>query len=108
MSRYSYAGPYKNPAQDFYVDQDPRDGLFYVYLTEEVHCQCGSDECLGTASHKRKHRGKWNVGFEEAGDAHEVIDQIHQSFDEDYESYLEENRYEIVQMERYEQFRNEY
>ena len=37
-----------------------------------------------------------------------VYVSLRESFDEDFEQYCEENHYEIAQMERYEQFKNEY
>lgn len=97
MSRYTYAGPYKNPTEGFFVKQVREH--FEVWIREER----AED---GSCAPDRKHRS--SPKFEEAGDAQEWIDALHEDFEQDYESYLEENRYEIAQMERYEAFRNEY
>lgn len=101
MSRYSYdVNNYRNPTEGFYVKEI--DGLYFVFIREDRAAD-------GSCPPDRKHNAKWNAkGFEEAGDAQETIDSMHESFEEDFDSYLEENRYEIAQMERYEAFRNEY
>lgn len=46
--------------------------------------------------------------FEDEDTANEWIESVAESFEEDYDNYLEENHDAIVQMERYEQWRNEY
>ena len=46
--------------------------------------------------------------FGEAEDVEEWIANLSEFFEQDYDDYLEENRYEIVQMERYEMWKNEY
>jgi hypothetical protein len=97
----SYHGVFKNPTEGFYVNVCP-DGKYRVWIREDR----ASD---GSAPPDRLHNGKWNKeGFEEASDAEETIEAMRESFEEDYDDYLEENRYEIAQMERYEAFRNEY
>jgi hypothetical protein len=44
----------------------------------------------------------------EQEDAEEFIEATEAKYEEDYDEYLEENRYEIAQMERYEMWRREY
>ncbi len=45
--------------------------------------------------------------FAEHGDAVEYLEGQREFFEEDHDDYLEENRFEIAQMERLEAFRNE-
>lgn len=115
MSRYVYAGEFVNPANTFTVVPNP-DGEGYTVAikvsdSETLRCLLNGEIDAAEAS-LRQSRG-WRPHtsapvFEEAEDADEWIDGVEQSFDEDYEDYLEENRFEIAQMERYEQWRNEY
>jgi hypothetical protein len=87
------------------VEIDPEDDLYYVYVLAD--CNCGCPNCKGKI--KRKHNGSINkVGQEEPDEMIEWLEGLQESYDEDFERYQEENHYEIVQMERYEQWRNEY
>lgn len=97
MSRYSYAGPYRNPTEGFFVKEVG--DHFEVWIREDRDAD-------GSCPPDRKHTK--TPKFDEAGDAHEWIEALSESFEEDYDDYLEENRFEIAQMERYEAFRNEY
>lgn len=97
MSRYTYAGEYKNPCTNMYVKE--------VGDHFEVWVRSDRDSD-GSAPPDHKHSSAPN--FDEAGDADEYITDLHDGFEEDYDNYLEENRYEINLMERYEAFKNEY
>lgn len=84
----------------------------YIVIPEEVVCQCGCPSCKAVL--RTRHRlhtshasGNW-PGFEDGGDAADTISSMYEDFEEDYDRYLDENSYEICQMERYEQWRNEY
>lgn len=103
MSRYTYAGNYKNPAEGWFIKCIG--DKYYVMVREDRKAD-------GSAAPDRLHtmhgRGKKpKNGFPEHEDAQEWIEHTAERFDEDYESYLEENHHAIVQMERYEAFRNE-
>lgn len=100
MSRYTYAGPFKNPTEGFFVKQQGQ--RFYVFIREDRRAD-------GSCPADRKHNASWNKrGFEEACEAEETIEQLRESFEEDYDDYLNENHDDIVRMEQYENFRNEY
>lgn len=109
MSRYTYAGPFKNPTEGWTVEQYADDhpehaGKYYVAIP--VFCDCGSECCdrrqLGTRPHTRYD------AFDEYEDAIECIEDTEQFFEEDYDQYLEENSHEIARMEAWEDFKNEY
>jgi len=96
MSRHTYAGPFKNPTEGFYV-KAVRDH-FEVWIREDRNTD-------GSAPPDRRHAK--SPKFEEAGDAQEWIDGLYDFYEEDYDQYLEENHLEIVRMEQYEAFLNE-
>lgn len=96
MSRYTYAGPFQNPTDRFYVKAVG--DHFEIYIREDR----ASD---GSAPPDRPHKG--GMKFPEAGDAAEWLEDERQGFEEDYDDYLEENRFEISQMERLEAFERE-
>jgi len=112
MSRYTYAGEFKNPTENYYVkavavtEADEFDNLSetgdFVY---EVWVRYDR-ESDGSArpDNKIEKAGQ----FEEADEAEEWIEGVREFFEDDYSDYLEENRYEIARMEQYENFRNEY
>jgi uncharacterized protein YegP (UPF0339 family) len=92
---------YENPTEKWEVRQDD-DGMYRVYVPYGVKDGRVVDEW-------RLHTGKWNVeGFEDEDMAYETIDSIHQTYEEQYDAYLEENRHAIVQSELYEMHRREY
>lgn len=97
MSRYTYAGTYQNPTTDWIVK--PVGKKFGIFIRSTERAEDGS------IPPDRRHKSK--LLFEDDGDAAEYIEGMHESFEEDYDDYLEENRFEINQMERYEAFRNE-
>lgn len=104
MSKYTYAGDFKNPVDEFNVEPNPNGEGFVI--TVNVYCECGSPCCsrpkLGTRPHTS---GKV---FTDEDEAHEWLESLEQDFEEDYDNYLDENRHSIAQMERYEMWRNEY
>ena len=108
MSRYTYAGPFKNPTEGWTVEQYPEGhehaGKFFVGVPE--FCECGAACCSKPQIGVRPHT-KANL-FEEAEEAHEWIEGTEEFFEQDYEEYLEENSHEIARMEQYEAWKNEY
>ena len=107
MSKYTYAGDFINPAEHYVVVQNEADdaepGTYIIGVKD--YCQCGSPCCskplLGT------HPLKGGMVFEDEDDAYEWIEHLREKFEEDYDDYLQENSYEIRQMEMYEMFKNE-
>ncbi len=97
MSRFTYAGPYRNPTEGWFVKENA-EGKYEIWL----RCDREPD---GSAPPDRKHKGA--PTFDEAGDADEYIAECAQESEDDYDQYLDENRYEINQMERLEAFLNE-
>lgn len=84
----------------------------YIVVPEEVRCLCGCYNCnkvLRTRYrlHTSHASGDW-PGFDEEADAIDSIEATEEFFERDYEQYVEENHYEIAQIERYEMWRNEY
>lgn len=87
---------------NYSVHFDHEDELWYIYFNrEEVcpTCNCKSSKPV---------RLQRIEGFEDSDDAYEYIDDLIERQKHAEEQYYEENRHAIVQMERYEQFRNEY
>ncbi len=97
MSRYTYAGKFINPTEGWYVKEVR--GKFEIWIKFDR-------EEDGSAKADRRHNS--SPRFEEAEDAGEWIENTREFFEDDYENYLEENHDEIVAMERYEDFKNEY
>jgi hypothetical protein len=100
MSRYSYAGEFKNPADRYFVKEVGERFQVWVRHDREADGSCPPDRPMNA-------RGGTPT-FDEADEAQDYIDSIREGFEEDYSDYLEEHRYEINLMERYEAFRNEY
>ena len=115
MSRYVYAGEFVNPANCFAVAENP-DGEGYIVVVNMTAHEILDGVIDGNYTveeaaemQRRGWRPHTSAGvFAEWDDAREWIEGVEESFDADYEEYLEENRYEIAQMERYEAWRNEY
>lgn len=103
MSRATYTDG-KNPTDNFTVEPNPS-GEGYI-IGVKRYCECGSECCsrpqIGVEPHSGGHV------FTEEDDAHEWIEATSEAWERDYDDYLEENRYELVQMERYEMWRREY
>lgn len=105
MSRYTYAGPFTNPTKGMLCSREPdEEGKWFVEIEER--CECGSECCSKPITGYRPHTN--NQKFDEPEDVVEWIENLAESFEEDYDEYLQENSYEIRRMELYEQFRNEY
>ena len=103
MSRYTYAGPYRNPTENFYVREfvnDAEDTVLY-----EIWIRSPRDKD-GSAPADRKHSTA--PSFETAEEAQEWLDNLEDFFERDYDDYLEENGPELVRMELYELWRNEH
>lgn len=104
MSKYTYAGDFVNPTDSWRVGGPNAEGKYFIecHRKEEIEHegQVGTFEFW--SPHTSGHL------FDEVEEAEEYMQGIEESFEEDYDDYLEENRYAIVQMERYEQWRNEY
>ena len=78
-------------------------------MKDERPCDCGCPNCKGKITETRRHSlHNKTPGYEDYSDAEDHIQSIEEFFEEDYENYLEENHDEIVRMERYEDWRNEY
>lgn len=97
MSRYTYAGRFQNPTTAWLVK--PIEGKFGIFVRTDDR------EPDGSIPPDRRHTSA--PLFDEAEEAEEYIEAKAEMFEEDYDDYLEENRFEIAQMERYEAFRNE-
>src|SRR4051812_20853907 len=104
MSRYTYAGPFKNPTEGWYVkgifspdgDHEPR---FQIWIHHDR-------EKDGSAEPDRRHTSAPEFECEE--EAAEYIQGMQEFFEEDYSEYLDENGPEIARMEMYEDMRDEY
>lgn len=108
MSKYTYAGDFVNPTDTWRVASTPDatkpEG--YAYFIECHHRETREiDGVVGTFEYWAPHTGGYT--FDTAEEANEFVDQVQEDFEEDYENYLEENHDAIVQMERYEMWRNE-
>lgn len=108
MSRYTYAGDFVNPTSSWRIASKPDaaapEGVSYFvecHRSEEKEV----DGVIGTFSYWSPHTS--GQEFSSVEDAEEYIEGIDQAFEEDYDDYLDENRYAIAQMERYEMWRNE-
>jgi hypothetical protein len=117
MSRYTYAGDFTNPVEAMGV-AETMDGKFYITVTETVtNRQSIVDgnalttiESVATTVRPHTMHGE-NIDqnlFNELEDANEWIADLEETFERDYDDYLEENRYSLHQMELYEMWRNEY
>lgn len=99
MSRYTYAGRFQNPAENYIVK--PVRGGFGIFVREDKR------QSDGSIPPDRRCNGRLSKTFQDDFDAHETIEGVREFFEEDYDQYLEENHDSIVQMERYEAFQNE-
>lgn len=80
--------------------------LYYVRVPNRVRCQCNCSSCSGWKMEYRPHTN--GIRFEDESDAHDWIEQVAEQYEAQYDQYLEENSYQIAQMERYEAWRQEY
>lgn len=107
MSRYTYAGDFVNPTSSWRVAQVFDANGEYLHSIIECHHseEREIDGQTGTFSYWAPHTS--GQQFEDDDQAHEWIENTEEMFERDYDDYLEENRDAIVQMERYEMWRNE-
>lgn len=103
MSRYTYAGPFRNPTDGWVIrptGEEDADGLEIVgvYSKSERNADgsCTADTLIKTFA-----------GDDAGDDASEYVEGRREFYEEDHSDYLEENRFEINRMERYESWRNE-
>jgi hypothetical protein len=104
MAQYTYAGDFSNPTEDFVVQGPNEEGQYWIGV--KAYCECGYQCCSRPQTGVRPHDN--GLLFDDFEQAYDWIEGVEEFFEQDYDSYLEENRHAIVQMERYEQWRNEY
>jgi len=106
MSRYTYAGDFSNPVNNMRVSLEPNtDGKWFI--------ECFRQESKTDTAGRVWKTEYWEphtsgMTFDEPEDGHEYLDNLEETFEQDYDDYLDENRHAIVQMELYEMWRNEY
>jgi hypothetical protein len=117
MSRFTYAGPYRNPTSDWVVmrvgevvqsleDRGLLEGeiaegdLDKFCIAVKDFCACGEPCCSKPLLGYRFHTSA--KFFDEFEDADAYVEAQADFFEADYDQYLEENRHAIVQMELYE------
>lgn len=111
----TFHGTFVNPTESFCVRENPDgDGwIVAVALTPADILSALLDGEIDESEARLQRERGWRPHttariFAESEDADEWIEGLHESFERDYDDYLEENSHEIAQMERYEQWRNEY
>lgn len=117
MSQYSYEGDFINPAGSFIVVPNPNEekGGYIIAVkvsTNDILQELINGAITSEEAYNLRLKG-WrphtnNTVFEDEDQAVEWIEGLEEFFEQDYEDYLEENHHSIVQMERYEMWRNEY
>lgn len=110
----SYYGEFKNPVQvgEWRVasrpcavtDENPEGVEYFVEVFREEEREI--DGVSGTFSYWKPHTS--TMTWVDQEDCYEWIEAMEQRYEDDYDQYLEENHDSIVQMERYEMWRNEY
>lgn len=104
MSRYAYAGPYKNPTEGMKVMFNEGTQRYYIAVPD--YCECGNECCSRPLLGYHPHTG--DMLFNDEDEAYEWLEGTEEFFERDYEDYLEENHDDIVRMEQYEAYKNEY
>lgn len=118
MPRYTYAGDFINPAHNLIVVPNPEGTGFIIAIkvsTDEILRSLLQEEVTKEEAALLRERG-WRPQsssktvrvFADEDEAYEYIESLEESFERDYDEYLEENRYELHRMELYELWRNEY
>jgi len=102
MSKRSYSGSPHAATTEWKIEFSEDSEKYYVTVPDK--CDCGCPKCEGIVY--RPHSN--GIFFDEHEEAVEWMEGVQSFLDEDYEDYCNENSYAINQMERYEQFRNEY
>src|SRR5262249_50838669 len=117
MSRYSYAGDFKNPTEGWQVIPNPNGDGYVIGVPidpKEIIAMtaAGDPDAQALAEMYQKNDGYRphtnGQVFADPEDAHASVESIEEFFEEDYDAYLEENSHAIAQMERYEMWRNEH
>lgn len=107
MSRYTYVGDFVNPVSSWRIASRETDAGETEHFIECHHEETRTiDGVEGTFSFWTPHTSGHK--FDDVEDAEAYIEGIEESFEEDYDDYLEENRHAIVQMERHEMWKREY
>lgn len=104
MSKHTYAGSFRNPTTEWRVSTEQPNGKYIIEVKFEEEIE--HDGVTGIFVGWRPHTSAWEFDWHE--DAVEHLEVLEQAYEEDYDEYLEENRHEIAQMERYEMWRNEF
>lgn len=109
MSKRTYVDSPHDATKGWTVEQDEKDGLYYVMVPDDVMCDCGCPNCRTVIEKKmRRHTAKWNTGEEDPEGLHETIEAVQGDLDDDYDRYVEENHPEIARQEMYEMHRREF
>ena len=113
----TFAGPYRNPAHLMTVIKNPNGEGFVLGVEidpkEIIGAVARGEPGAIEAAQEYEKSGGYRLHtnktvWKDEDEAHEYLESLEEHFEEAYDSYLEENSYEICQMERYEQWRNEY
>jgi len=119
MSTYTYAGYFKNPTHSLTVVPSPEGNGFILAITltaDDILRLLLREEVTKEEAELMRERGwrpqsssktKTARVFEEEDEAYEYIESLEESFERDYDEYLEENRHELHRMELYEMWQNE-
>lgn len=63
MSKRTYVDSPHDATKGWTVEQDEKDGLYYVMVPDDVMCDCGCPNCRTVIEKKmRRHTAKWNTG----------------------------------------------
>ena len=103
----THIGPHNPNIAEGWKVREGEDGLWRVYVPENIYCDCGCPNCDKVLEVQYREHGRTPVSEDPDG-CYEWLEALQQSYDDDYDRYTEEHSYEIAQMERYEAFRNEY
>lgn len=92
--------------EDWAVRSTEDQEAWIVVVPQRVQCDCTCPSCKGWRTEMVAHSS--GKRFDEESDAWEWIEQMADSYEEMMDQYIEENSYQIAQMERYELWRQEY
>lgn len=77
MSKRTYVDSPHDATKGWTVEQDEKDGLYYVMVPDDVMCDCGCPNCQTVIEKKmRRHTAKWNTGEEDPEGLHETIEAV--------------------------------
>jgi hypothetical protein len=100
----TFVGPCPNFRDGDWQVAPDADGNYFIWVKETSR---GPAQGLKNVEW-RKHSAKWNDGSMDPDQLEETIDAMQERIEEQYDQYLEENHFEIAQMERYEAFMREH